>query len=81
MAKARRFADIRRALVRRLDNQPDVVLRELRDELWERLIARQFFRGRSIATIASDQPNWASTATVEDCIRRQARKRAPKWMR
>ena len=75
MSKRRNFADVRRALIRRLDQQPDGVLFDLRNELWERLICRSFRRGNSIATVAQYQPDWRSTEKVENAIRSQVRKR------
>lgn len=76
MPRGKRFSDIRRSLIRRLDGQDVSILIELRDELWRRIIARHFFRhGRSIEYIASDQPSWNSRAKVEDAIRDQANKR------
>jgi hypothetical protein len=75
MARTRRFSQIRRALVRRLDGQEDSVLIDLRNELWERLIVRKFMCGHSVEHTALMQPNWGTIARVEDALRSQVRKR------
>jgi hypothetical protein len=69
MPRAKRLSEITRQLYRRLEREQDWKVREIRDRLWDDLIARTFNRGRSVDWTASDQPNRGTTSAVEQSIR------------
>lgn len=74
MARKRSYRDIRRMLLRRLVNEPDDKLVELRDYLWDTLIARRFLRGYGTAHLALEQPSRNRDQDVESAIRRVMRR-------
>ena len=73
MARAKRFSDVRRMLFRKLVNVPDSDLEILRDQLWDRIIEREFMRGYSMVTIAERQPKRDEARHIESAIRRRLR--------
>ena len=74
MARAKRYSDVRRMLLRKLSNEHDDTLKELRDHIWDSLIVRTFKRGYSVSDVAGMQPSRNRTVDVEESIRRVMRR-------
>jgi hypothetical protein len=74
MARAKRYSDVKRLLLRKLKEQDDDKLTELRDYIWDSLIVRRFKRGVSVQDLAGLQPSRNETGQIENAIRRVMRR-------
>jgi hypothetical protein len=74
MARAKRYSDVKRLLLRKLKEQDDDKLTELRDYIWDSLIVRRFKRGVSVQDLSGLQPSRNETGQIENAIRRVMRR-------
>jgi hypothetical protein len=75
MARAKRWPEVKRGVVRRLESLPRHEIEALRDRLWDYLNHREFMGGCSMESIAMQQPSRNTVAKVENAVRREAGRR------